>query len=69
MQHFQLYVGHMPECVQILFTVPVTLTMHDFWNEDDADKYEIEVVQFMKVPSHCPLQPVTVVMRLRSTCT
>ena len=35
--------------VQILFTVPVTAIMHDFWNEGEQEKQEIELVQFMKV--------------------
>jgi hypothetical protein len=40
--------------VQILFTVPVTLVMHDFWNEDERDQQEIEIVQFMKARPTLP---------------
>lgn len=43
--------------MQMLFMVPVTLAMHDFWNEPDEDKRTIELVQFAKVRGLSPPSP------------
>jgi hypothetical protein len=40
---------HLVVVLQIAFTVPVSLVMHDFWNEMDEDKRQVELIQFAKV--------------------
>jgi hypothetical protein len=35
--------------LQIAFTIPVSLVMHDFWNEKDEEKRQVELIQFAKV--------------------
>jgi putative oxidoreductase len=32
----------------VLFLIPVTFIMHDFWNETDEMQYRMQMVNFMK---------------------
>jgi hypothetical protein len=40
--------------MQIAFTIPVSVVMHNFWNETDDVKRQVELVQFAKVRAMVP---------------